>query len=131
MKPYEYIGEHNYPTIILDKDKGVFLIRGRSFPDDAYAVFHPAIEWMEEYAKNPNQETVFVFRLYYYNSSTAKALLEILNILQQLHDDGYKVKVQWVYHEDDEVILEQGEDYASIFDLEFEFIPYSDKPTEN
>ncbi len=127
MEPYSHIGDHMTPTIIFDPEKKLFLMRGRSFPDDAHTFYKPALEWLEEYAKNPNGETIFSVMLYYYNSSTAKILLEIFKILQDIHDKGNKVTVRWLYHEEDEIIREQGEDYKDLFTFDFEYISFSDK----
>ncbi len=127
MEAFSFIGDHVRPTIIFDPEKNLFLIRGRSFPDDAQSFFKPALDWLKEYAKHPNEETIFTFRLYYYNSATAKILLEIFKILQDIYDAGNKVLVRWLYHEEDEIIREQGEDYKELFTIDFEFVSYPDR----
>ncbi len=127
MEAFNYVGDHITPTIIFDPGKNLFILRGRSFPDDAHTFYEPALQWLEEYAKNPNDGTVFSIMLYYFNSATAKILLEIFNILQQIHDSGKKVTVRWLYHEDDEIIREQGEDFKDLFSFDFEFVSYPNK----
>ncbi len=124
MKPYIRIGDHSNPTIILDKDKNLFLIRGRSFPEDAEQLFNEPLRWLEEYAKDPNEHTIFTIKLYYYNSATARKLLEVFDILQRIKRSGKKVTVQWYYQEEDDVIRENGEDFALLFDVDFELLSY-------
>ncbi len=128
MKPYIRIGDHSHPTFIFDKDKNLFLIRGRSFPDDAELMFAEPLKWLKEYAKDPNDHTVFTIKLYYYNSATARKLLEVFDILQQIKKSGKKVTVQWYYQEEDDVIRENGEDFALLFDVDFEIISYPKNP---
>ncbi len=128
MKPYIRIGDHSHPTIIFDKDKNLFLIRGRSFPEDAEALFREPIEWLEEYAKNPNDKTIFTIKLYYYNSATARKLLEIFDVLERIKKSGKEAVVQWYYQEEDDVIRENGEDFALLFNIDFELISYPEKP---
>ena len=38
-----------YPKMIFDKEKGIFLIEGRSLPEDSEAVYGPVLEWLDEY----------------------------------------------------------------------------------
>ena len=127
MEAFSHIGDHKTPTIIFDPDKKLFLIRGRSFPDDAHTFYKPALDWLKKYAQTHKGELVFTVMFYYYNSSTAKLLLEMFNILQEIHDRGNEVTVRWLYHEDDEVMREQGEDYKELFTFRFEFVTFSDK----
>ncbi len=128
MEPYIRIGNHSHPTIILDKEKNLFLIRGRSFPEDAENLFGDALHWLEQYAKNPNENTIFTIKLYYYNSATARKLLEIFNILERIKNQGKRVTVQWYYQEEDDVIRENGEDFALLFNIDFQLISYPEKP---
>ena len=127
VKPLSYIGNHRTPTIILDKEKKLFLIRGRSFPEDATSFYTPVVDWFKEYAQNPNDQTIFTLMFYYYNSSTAKALLDIFKILQDIHNQGKEVIIKWLYHEEDDIIKEHGQDFSELFTFKFEFIPFSDK----
>jgi hypothetical protein len=37
-------------------------------------------------------------------------------------NDGFDLKIKWLYEEGDDDILERGEYYASILDLKIEFV---------
>ena len=69
------------PKVILDKDKGQFEISGHSLPENVLEFYNPIIKWIEEYLKQPNKQTEFHFRLIYFNSSSSKIILDLLNIL--------------------------------------------------
>jgi len=129
VNAYIRIGDGSRPTIILDKERGLFVIRGRSFPEDAAVLYDPVINWLKEYAQDPNEKTIFTVKLFYYNSATARKMLEVFDVLEKIKKAGHDVKVQWYYHEEDDVIKENGEDYEMIFgNLDFELISYPERP---
>jgi tagatose-1,6-bisphosphate aldolase len=64
---------------------------------------------------------VLHIQLEYFNTSSSKCLLDILKKLQIVSQNGgSKVKVVWYYEEDDEDMLEAGEDYQAIIRIPFE-----------
>jgi len=110
------------PGINFDKEIGKFLIFGKSFPEEARRFFDPVLFWLEEYAKNPNEETKFEFRLEYYNSATATMLLDILYILERIvNDTGKNVTIIWYYLEVDDDMLDTGKEYEEIVKIPFEY----------
>ena len=111
------------PGIILDKEKGRFEITGKACPENMEEFYEPVFYWLDEYSENPNKETVFTVKLVYYNTASSKALLKILQKLEQIQKKGYDVKIKWYYDPDDEELLIAGEDYAELIKLPFEFIP--------
>ncbi len=108
------------PGVILDPKKNDFRIWGRILPEDGAKFFQPILDWVEKYIENPNEETIFYFRLDYYNSSTARMLTKLIVILEQIQETNNKVKVVWEHDEDDEVMQERGEELKSISYLPFE-----------
>ncbi len=48
--------------------------------------------------------------------------MQILRELSELLTEGRDLKVNWYYEEGDDDILERGEYYSSILDLEINFI---------
>jgi len=107
--------------VVLDKANGIFEFTGRSRPENVVSFFEPIFDWFKEYETNPNTETIVSFNLDYFNSSSAKVLLRFLVLLESMNQKGISVKIQWLYKENDEDILETGEDYASLVDVPFEF----------
>ena len=55
-----------------------------------------------------------------FNTSSSKCILDVFKKLETL--SGTEVKVNWYYEEDDEDMLEAGEDYQAIIDLPFKMI---------
>ncbi len=118
-------GTYSTPAVILDAEKGVFEISGRSLPEDVVAFYGPILDWLDEYAKSPGEKTIFNFKLVYYNTASSKLLYEIMVKLKNILDIGSDVLVRWHYDEDDEDMEEAGEEYAEVVeDLPFEQVSY-------
>ncbi len=109
------------PQIYLDKNSGKFEMKGKSFPEESRSFYAPVLEWLENYAKDPKEETLFEFKMEYFNSSSSLIILEILNILDSIYKTGKKVIISWNYLEIDEDMLDAGEEYAELVSLPFEY----------
>jgi hypothetical protein len=120
-EPAEYL-----PGIILDKDSGKFEISGKTCPEDAVAFYDPVFDWLDEYSQDPLEDTVFDFRLTYFNTVSSKIIMMIMMRLEEINEEGNKVKIRWFYPEDDEDLEEAGDDFSSMLEIEFEMVPYSD-----
>ncbi len=117
-------GTDDTPNVILDAENNIIEFSGRSLPEDVITFYSPVIEWIEEYAKNPNPKTNVIFRLEYFNTASSKVLLDILLKFEDIINEGNEVAVQWYYQEDDEDMLEAGEEYSEIVDIPFEMHSY-------
>lgn len=113
-------GTEDTPKILLDKNNGIMEISGRSLPEDSAEFYQPVLDWLEEYKKSPNPETIFVFKLEYFNTASSKLILDILSSLEDIAD----AKIHWYYYEDDEDMEEAGEEFSELIDLEFELKSY-------
>lgn len=113
-------GTEDTPKILLDKSNKIFEISGRSLPEDSAEFFQPVIDWLDEYGKDPLDETVFDFKLEYFNTASSKLILDVLTCLEDI--DG--VRVVWYYYEDDEDMEEAGEEFSELVDVEFQLKEY-------
>ncbi len=109
------------PEVKLDATTGELVLKGRSIPENSIEFYSPVFEWIDKYCRKPQPETVLHIQLEYFNTSSSKCLLDILKKLQNLSQNALsKVKVVWYYEEDDEDMLEAGEDYQAIIRIPFE-----------
>ena len=99
---------------------GELLLKGRSIPENSIEFYKPLIEWIDSYSESPNSSTVLNVQLEYFNTSSSKCILDVFKKLESV--TGSEVSVKWYYEEDDEDMLEAGEDYEAIIDLPFEMI---------
>jgi hypothetical protein len=109
------------PEIILDKERNIFRFTGSSMPENPEKVFGPVLDWIKSYMQTPNPSTVVEFKMDYFNSSTARYFVEILEKFEEMYDNGLAVKIIWFHFHDDVVILERGEDIEAVVDIPFEF----------
>src|SRR5437016_2187431 len=110
--------------IILDNEKGVFEISGRSLPENAVTFYAPVILWLEDYINKVNQATHFTFKLDYFNSASAKKVFEIVTVLEKLVQKNYPVAVTWYHSKDDELIKNRGIEMKEMVEIPFEVKTY-------
>jgi hypothetical protein len=115
----------NSPEIILDKENATFKIAGRSIVEDPGEFYAPIHRWLEDYLKSPLPSTEFVFDLEYFNSSSARQVMEIIMLLEKLNSSGKQIKVIWMYEEGDEMSKERGDEIKMVSKLNFEIKSYA------
>jgi len=62
--------------------------------------------------------------LEYFNSSSARQVMEIIILLEKIQTNGHKVKVIWLYEEGDEMSQERGEEIKVVSKLPFDIVEY-------
>lgn len=100
------------PTIALHGGSGLLEIAGMSMPEDTLQVYSPVFEWLEAYAQSPAKRTVMSFRYQYYNTSTSKMVLLLLQRLEALQRAGLAVEVKWYYNQGDYDMEESGLEFS-------------------
>jgi hypothetical protein len=58
---------------------------------------------------------VFDLELTYFNSSTAKALMNLFKVLEEAAKHGTEVLINWHFAPDDDAMREFGEDFSQDF----------------
>ena len=114
MKPLILISEEDTPSVLLDKENEIFEISGLSLPENPKKFYEPVLLWIEEYFKNLNAQTVFTFKLKYFNTASAKELIRLYQILTKGHNSKKsQVKILWYYPKDDEDLLDFGNNFLN------------------
>ncbi len=124
LEPIKIEPTEDHPFILLDAQNGHFEISGRSLPEDAYEFYAPIQIWLEKYVKMPNEHTDFIFKLDYFNSSSARRIVELLMILEDIKQTGKTVCAKWYYSHEDTLIKERGEEIQSIIEIPVEVLAY-------
>lgn len=110
------------PSVNFNASTGVLEIKGRSIPENSIEFYKPLIEWLEKYGTAPQPKTVVNIQLEYFNTSSSKCILDVFKRLEVILNNGQDVIINWHYEEDDEDMLEAGEDYQSIIKVPFKMI---------
>jgi len=120
----------NSPSVILDPESKQFDFSGESRPENVRKFYLPILEWLDSYAKEQSEKSksdrasslAVQFNFEYFNSTSAKYILDIFKALNVLNDLGMEILVKWLYEEDDEDMLEVGEEMSRMSKLDFEYI---------
>lgn len=117
MENIQILRTENSPEIDFNFKENKFLITGMSYLEDARDFFDPLSDKIEKhFNENMIKEAEFVFELAYYNSSSARIIFHLFDMLDALAKKGSSVKIIWRYFEDDDIMEEQGEELGE--DLE-------------
>lgn len=119
-------GTDDTPNVILDKSSGQFELSGRSLPEDVSSFYEVVLNWLDEYATDPLDRTELNIKLEYFNTASSKVILDILLKFEEIVENGKEVVVKWYYHEDEEDMLEAGEEYSDIVEIPFDYVVYTD-----
>lgn len=123
MKSLFCEGTNTTFEVTMNKDASLFQIKGKSRPENVVEFFEPIFSWIDTYFENPNENTVLNFYLDYFNSSTAKVLIRFFVKLESYYKKGNNILINWYYNENDEDMLETGEDFESLVVLPFKIMP--------
>lgn len=114
------------PLVEMDFENGYFIFKGRSIPKYASSFYYPIMEKIERYLAQPNDTTYAIFYFDYLDSSSSRLILSIIQRLKKVLEKGYSLQIEWHYLEDDEDILETGETYEELTDIDFKFVYHVD-----
>ena len=74
------------PYISFDPESNIFEISGRSLPEDASKFYDSVHEWLNIYVSKPNESTELSMKLDYFNSASARKIVEVLFILEKIQE---------------------------------------------
>ncbi|MCU0449252.1 MAG: DUF1987 domain-containing protein [Bernardetiaceae bacterium] len=121
-----YIRAENFiPEIDFDAAAGVLNISGESYHEYTLEFFQPVFEWLKRYFQTPNRHITVNFRMTYYNTSTSRRFLEMLDMMEEYQTNkGGKIEVNWHYKANDVDMMESGEEYREDTNLTINLLPY-------
>jgi len=119
---YLAAGTNSTPAVDYHVDSGCCSIIGVSTPVDSMDFYRPIIQWVVDHQNEIKEGTQFEFQLNYFNSSSMKALLWLIQQISELIQGGKKWKLVWVVLEEDEFMQEGGEAIQSLIDAQLEIV---------
>ena len=121
MDPINIEGTPKTPTVNFSSDSGVLEIKGRSIPENAVEFYKPLEDWIGSYGDSAQSNTEVNIQLEYFNTSSSKCILDVFKKLESVNGKT-NITINWHYEEDDEDMLEAGEDYQAIINIPFKMI---------
>jgi hypothetical protein len=106
----------------FDVVNGRYEMTGSSYPENALEFFDPIFRWIERFAEERPGPMVLELRLEYLNTSSSKCILDLFKMLEDFARSGGEIRVHWHYDEDDEDMMETGEEFLEDLELPFELI---------
>jgi len=129
MENIQITGKHGVnfiPTVDFNAETGICELAGESYLEDTIEFYSPLFNWLKQYTVEINKPVTFNFRLRYFNTSSSKCIIDILNILKKYEDNNGTVEVNWFYDSDEEDIedeLEEIEDFMIETNLKINLVP--------
>jgi SiaC family regulatory phosphoprotein len=105
------------PAIDFDFGNNHLKIKGESYPEDVTEFYKPVFSAIDGYLATLGSASCrFDFELIYINSSSAKAIMMLMDKLDAAAAKGATVDVYWFYDAEDDTMQELGEEFGE--DLE-------------
>ena len=109
------------PKVNLDSVANKFEISGESRPENTAKFYAPIITWLDNYRSvlyfqkesfGKSKKMVFDFKFEYFNSTSAKFILDIFYNLEKIQKQGCEVEINWNYDKRDTDMKEAGEEFS-------------------
>ncbi len=118
-------GEHKEyytPSINFDAHSGICEISGESFLEDTAEFYDVLVDWLLDFCKT-GKSIALIIRLTYFNTTSSRSILAILDIIKDYEDDGSDVVVNWHCNMADEDMIEEVNDYEDDTGLKINLLP--------
>ena len=110
------------PYVRINSEEASIIFRGKSSPSNSLQFYHPIIEKIRTLFQDTTKTIHVDFSFRYFNTSSSKCLFDLFKTLKQLQNEGKDLAINWYYEEDDDDMMETGEDFADLLGLNFNFI---------
>lgn len=121
----------NSPRVIFDPDCDRYEISGESRPHDVVGFYSDILDWFDDYSRHliksreGSNPVSFNLDFEYFNSSSAKYILDFCKKMAESRSRGLNLTVRWHYDDDDTDMLEAGREMSKMAKFPFEFITRS------
>jgi hypothetical protein len=116
MEPLFIAASPTSPEIDFRFDQHTLSIKGESYPENAAAFYGPVIARVQAWLDGCNEAEITVnVSLAYFNSSSTKMLFTFFESLNNAAMAGNQVRLNWYHDEDDDTILEFGQELQDDF----------------
>ncbi|MBF0124967.1 MAG: DUF1987 domain-containing protein [Magnetococcales bacterium] len=102
------------PEVDFNFTSNHFSLRGESYPEDVPTFFGPLMTAFSKHVKSLDggSSLEFNFELLYFNSTSAKVVMNLLELLEATASNGAVVTINWRFAADDDNMQELGEEFG-------------------
>jgi hypothetical protein len=113
MEKFDIAATARTPQMSFDPATGIFVLSGESYPEDTKKFYDAPLANVYSYLETDfESHAVFSFKLKYFNSSSAKVLMDLFIAIEEAASRGNHLKIEWHYAADDDNMQELGEEFA-------------------
>jgi hypothetical protein len=113
MWKFEIPATARTPAVTFDFGENHLKLTGESYPENVTEFYNPVFAALDTYlAKIGKGSCRFDFELIYLNSSSAKAIMMLMDKLDAAAEGGATVDVYWFFDKEDDTMQELGEEFG-------------------
>lgn len=109
------------PEVSFKPENNSLIIKGESYPENSFAFYKPIFELVEKTIEQTNNFKLII-KVSYLNTSSTKSFMNLLDIVEEGHQKGKNVSVDWYYEENNEHSYELALDFKEYLELPFDII---------
>lgn len=111
-------GDFYIPSVHFNAENGHCLMEGESYLENTWDFYENLLNWLKTYAET-KRAIQFDFKLAYFNTSSSKGILQLLEFLEDYEKKGGEITINWYYPSHDEDLKEEAEDFMIDTSLKF------------
>jgi SiaC family regulatory phosphoprotein len=113
MWKFEIPATTRTPEVSFDFGENHLKLAGESYPEDVTEFYNPVFSALDTYLTKLGKGSCrFDFELIYLNSSSAKAIMMLMDKLDAAAANGAAIDVFWHYDKEDDTMQELGEEFG-------------------
>jgi len=118
-------GTSSTPEIRADWSEGTLFLKGDSYPENTFEIFDQVIGWVERFLAEAQTPLHLELHLIYLNTSSVRAMIDILDLLETAHGRGRPVSVKWYYDHRNQRVAELAEEFKEDYTFPFDILTLS------
>lgn len=111
------------PLIDFDPDQGLLVLKGQSYPENAFKFYDPVFKWIEALLTEKTSEIRVEVRLSYVNTSSSKCIMMLLENFEKSFQQGADIVLNWYCDMENESEVECAEEFKEDITFPFNIIP--------
>ncbi len=110
------------PEIVF-KTNGELTIKGVSIPENTFAFYAEAMDWVKALGNNQPDTITLNLEFEYLNTASNRSIIDLIRIIENYKKKSTVFNINWIYEEADEDALELGQDIEFCVETKFKYIP--------
>ncbi len=111
------------PQVQADEKTGILVLSGESYPENSFDFYRPILSWVADFLERDRRSLTVEVRLTYLNTSSIKCMMDLLDAMEDAHQAGREVKLNWYYDQENDRALDLAEEFKEDLTLPFTIVP--------